>query len=126
MWQSYVKALLVINRSSCCGGTAQTLHKSRHAAKAPPNMQSYLQAKNAECASSYANYATERALSLFLSMSLIHSIPMCVCVCGWVIRRQVGQLQSKTEIEREIGSQMYCELKEYKISAFSIAARHLQ
>lgn len=74
--QSYVKALLVINRSSCCGGAAQTLHKSRHAAKAPPNMQSYLQAKNAECAPSYAKYATERAL--FLSLSLTHSIPMCV------------------------------------------------
>lgn len=72
--QSYVKAPLVINRSSCCGGAAQTLHKSRHAAKAPPNMQSYLQAKNAECAPSYAKYATERALSLSLS----HSIPMCV------------------------------------------------
>lgn len=103
---------------------AETLHKSRHAAKAPPNMQSYLQAKNAECAPSYAKYATERALSIFLSLT--YSIPMCVPVCGWVIRRQVGQLQSKTEIEREIGSQMYCELKEYKISASSIAARHLQ
>lgn len=123
MGQSYVKALLVINRSSCCGGAAQTLHKSRHAAKAPPNMQSYLQAKNAECAPSYANYATERVLS---PLSVSHSLYPYVCVCGWVIRRQVGQLQSKTEIEREIGSQMYCELKEYKISASSIAARHLQ
>lgn len=81
--QSYVKALLVINRSSCCGGAAQTLHKSRHAAKAPPNMQSYLQAKNAECAPSYAKYATERALSLFLSLlSLTLSLCVCECVCA--------------------------------------------
>lgn len=68
----------------------------------------------------------QRELPLSLSLSLTHSVYPYVCVCGWVIRRQVGQLQSKTEIEREIGSQMYCELKEYKISASSIAARHLQ
>lgn len=79
MGQSYVKALLVINRSSCCGGASQTLHKSRHAAKAPPNMQSYLQAKNAECAPSYAKYATERALSLF-SHSLYPYVCVSVCV----------------------------------------------
>lgn len=79
--QSYVKAPLVINRSSCCGGAAQTLHKSRHAAKAPPNMQSYLQAKNAECAPSYAKYATERELSPSSPLSLSLTLSLCVCEC---------------------------------------------
>lgn len=84
------------------------LHKSRRLIRAAESMQSYLPARNAACAVSYANYATRstspdclRVCVCVCGVSMAHSSACaCVCVFGGVIRQQVGQRQSKPEIPR--------------------------
>lgn len=67
------------------------LHKSRRLIRAAESMQSYLPARNAACAVSYANYATRstspdclRVCVCVCGVSMTHSSACaCVCVCVW-------------------------------------------